>query len=59
MALVSSVARVAGFAAPLAAGEILTASDGDELLPCAIGFVLLTAVAAALLPIETRGRKID
>ena len=55
-ALCSAASRVSGILAPLVAGLLVTQGvRPDVLVFTALGMVLLTALGAILLPIETRG----
>ncbi len=59
VALVSAAARVAGFAAPAAGGALLSAGRGGLLVPISGFSIGATALLAAFLPIETRGRNLQ
>ena len=51
-------ARIAGMISPIACGALLEISEGAVLALCG-ALMAATAISAACLPIETRGRVLD
>jgi len=56
VAWLSVLSRISGLIAPPAAGLLLEGDHNTLLVTLSVVFMLLVAIAAALLPLETRGR---